>query len=234
MKRVLVNAQITAMISSIEFIFLTVHMIAVWVVGGTDSEMLVLVMVIYMILFMIVSPYSFLMNSSYNKSRIIEHGWINVMKNMTTNNFIFRSVINLGVCKKKMHHNPDPEIFSIEENGGAATSSNSGNHGSADRRCPSSNSLDTTPQKIKTKINRTNRTGNQQDQLRDGEDSSVLNNFNEEEINNDECDQLRRKDTNSKNQILYKNHDKNDLTFKTFVPTNLTETDSSSLKTLYL
>ena len=222
------------MISSIEFIFFTAQVVGISVAGGTNSIFQFLFIVMWLIVFMIVSPYSFLMNTSHNKNRIIEHGWINVMKNMTTNNSIVVSVVNLGVCKKKTHGNPDPEIFSIAENGGAATSSNSGNHASADQRRPSSNSLDTTPQKIKTKINRTNRTGNQQDQLRDGEDSSVLNNFNEEEINNDECDQLRRKDTNSKNQILYKNHDENDLTFKTFVTTNLTETDSSSIKTLYL
>ena len=230
----MVNAQITAMISSIEFIFATVHLITVWVVGGVDSLMLILIEVMYMILFMVVSPYTFLMNSDYNKNRIIEHGWINVMKNMTPNNFIFRSVIDLGVCKKKMHDNPDPEIFSIAENGGAAASSNSGNHGSADQRRPSSNSLDTTRQNIESKLNGANRNKSQQDYQYDSEVSSVLGKVNGEETNNEDCNQVNKRNSNFKNQTMYKNHDESDLTFKTFVATNLTETDSSSLKTLYL
>ena len=151
MRRVLVNAQVTAMISSIEFIFFTAHVVGVSIVGGTNSEIVVLVMVMYMILFLIVSPYSFLMNTSHNKNRIIEHGWINVMKNMTTNNTIFRSAIFLGVCKEKLPENHDIEIFSIEENGRMETSTNYGNDASEDRRHPSSNSLETTTQTLKSK-----------------------------------------------------------------------------------
>ena len=234
MKRVLVNAQITAMISSIEFIFFTVHVVGVSVVGGTNSEMVVLFMVMYMILFMIVSPYSFLMNSSHNKNRIIEHGWTNVMKNMTTNSSIFKSAINLVVCKEKMNGDNGPEIFLIEENGRPTTSSNSENHASADRRRPSHNSLDTNPQKIKSKSNGNNRSKNQQDHQSDSKASSVLGNVNEEEINNDDCDQLNKRNTTCRNQVMYKNQDESDLPFKTFVATNLIETDSSSVKTLYL
>ena len=83
MKRVMVNAQVTAMISFIEVLFFAVYVAGVSVAGGTNSEMVVILLVMYMILYLIVSPYSFLMNTSHNKNRIIEHGWINVIKNMT-------------------------------------------------------------------------------------------------------------------------------------------------------
>ena len=35
-----------------------------------------------MILYFVVLPYAFLMNTRYNKNRILEEGWINVLKNM--------------------------------------------------------------------------------------------------------------------------------------------------------
>ena len=117
MKRVLVNAQVTAMISFIEVLFFAVYVAGVSVAGGTNSEMVVILLVMYMILYLIVSPYSFLMNTSHNKNRIIEHGWINVVKNMTINNSIFKSDIFLGGCKEITNEPPDNEIFSIAGNG---------------------------------------------------------------------------------------------------------------------
>ena len=33
---------------------------------------------------MILLPYAFLMNTSHNKNRIVEYGWINVFKNLIT------------------------------------------------------------------------------------------------------------------------------------------------------
>ena len=38
--------------------------------------------ILFMLLYFVVLPYGFLMNTRYNKNRIIEEGWINVLKNM--------------------------------------------------------------------------------------------------------------------------------------------------------
>ena len=156
------------------------------------------------------------------------------MKNMTTNNTIFRSAIFLGVCKEKLPENHDIEIFSIEENGRMETSTNYGNDASEDRRHPSSNSLETTTQTLKSKLNGTNRNENKQDYQRYRKASFVLGNFNEKEVDSDDFDQLNKRNANSKNQTMSNNQDKSGLTSEKFVATNLTETDSSSIKTLYL
>ena len=44
--------------------------------GGLAEKML------FMLLHFVVLPYAFLMNTRYNKKRIIEEGWMNVLKNM--------------------------------------------------------------------------------------------------------------------------------------------------------
>ena len=36
----------------------------------------------FLVIYMIILPYSFLMNTSHNKNRVIEHGWKNVFKNI--------------------------------------------------------------------------------------------------------------------------------------------------------
>ena len=38
--------------------------------------------ILFMLLYFVVLPYAFLMNTRYNKNRIIEEGWLNVLKNM--------------------------------------------------------------------------------------------------------------------------------------------------------
>ena len=234
MKRFLVNAQVTAMISSIEFIFFTVHVVGVSVAGGTNAGMPLLVMVMYMILFLIISPYSYLMNTSHNKNRIIEHGWINVIKNMTINNSIFRSTIFLVICKDNSHENPDNEIFSIQDNGRMETNSIAEDNASAYQNSPSFTTLDTRLQKIQRRLNGMNRNENQQDYKHYSEASSVLGNVNEEEIDNDNCDQLNKQNTNAKNRIMYKNQDVIDLTLETSTATSLRKTDSISIETIYL
>ena len=92
MRKVLVNAQVTAMISSIESLFVIVHIAGVAIAGKKTAVTILMVMLLYMVLFLIILPYSFLMNTSHNKNRIIEHGWKNVIQNLTVNNSIFRSV----------------------------------------------------------------------------------------------------------------------------------------------
>ena len=44
--------------------------------GGFAQKML------FMLLYFVVLPYAFLTNTRYNKNRIIEEGWLNVLKNM--------------------------------------------------------------------------------------------------------------------------------------------------------
>ena len=48
--------------------------------GGFAEKM------IFMLLHFVVLPYAFLMNTRYNKKRIIEEGWVNVFKNMVISN----------------------------------------------------------------------------------------------------------------------------------------------------
>ena len=91
MRKVLVNAQVTAMISSIESLFVIVHIAGVAIAGKKTAVTILMVMLLYMVLFLIILPYSFLMNTSHNKNRIIEHGWKNIIRNLTVNNSIYRS-----------------------------------------------------------------------------------------------------------------------------------------------
>ena len=113
MRKLLVNAQITAVISSIEMLFFAIHIIGVSAAGGTNSVTPIIVMVMYMILFMIILPYAFLMNTSYNKNRIIENGFVNVIRNMTTNNSILGSNILNACYKDESNENAGNELFVV-------------------------------------------------------------------------------------------------------------------------
>ena len=107
MRRVLVNAQVTAMISFIEFIFFFGHIMGISLAGGTSPEVVIFILVMYLVLYGVIAPYSFLMNTSYNKNRIIEHGWLNVVKNLTTNSSISNLDILLGFCKQRTNNGSD-------------------------------------------------------------------------------------------------------------------------------
>ena len=78
MRKLLVNAQITATISIIEGIINIAYIITVALTVRTSYGTLIYLLILYML----VVPYSFLMNTSHNKERIIEHGWINIVKNI--------------------------------------------------------------------------------------------------------------------------------------------------------
>ena len=78
MRRVLVNAQIKAMVSLIESLMNIGYVIIVAFTVRTSFGTLVIMVSLYMV----VLPYSFLMNTSHNKNRIIEHGWKNVFNNI--------------------------------------------------------------------------------------------------------------------------------------------------------
>ena len=127
MRRVLVNAQVTAMISFIEFVFFFGHVVGVSLAGGTSPEVVIIVLVMYLVLYGVIAPYSFLMNTSHNKNRIVEHGWINIVKNMTTNNSISNSDNLLGFCKLRKNNIASDEVFSIRNHGNKDIDTISGN-----------------------------------------------------------------------------------------------------------
>ena len=74
-----VNAQVTAVTTMMEFSGNSINFIIFLVLGGhgkfTSSAL-------YMLLHFVVLSYAFLMNTRYNKNRIIEYGWLNVVKNI--------------------------------------------------------------------------------------------------------------------------------------------------------
>lgn len=76
-RNVRVNAQVTAVMTMLEFIGGCIFVIIrVSNHGGFISKTL------FMLLHFVVLPYGFLMNTRYNKNRVIEEGWINVLKNI--------------------------------------------------------------------------------------------------------------------------------------------------------
>ena len=74
---------------------------------------IIMVLLLYMILFMVISPYTYLMNTSHNKNRLIDDGWINIIRNISTKSYIFEAFTKLDCCKS--NNNLD-EINEIPEN----------------------------------------------------------------------------------------------------------------------
>ena len=84
-KKVWVNAQVTGTIAFIEMILTVLYVVMIAYYGSSHFTTLLILMVLYDVIL----PYAFLMNTSHNKNRIVELGWKNVLKNM-----IFRSGSN--------------------------------------------------------------------------------------------------------------------------------------------
>ena len=78
MKKVQVNAQVTAVISLFEFLGNISHFFLLAYMKGTTFVSLYHAILLYHV----VLPYSFLMNTSENKNRVIEKGWTNILKNL--------------------------------------------------------------------------------------------------------------------------------------------------------
>ena len=76
-KKVRVNAQVTFLISLLEMIgsFFTIMVVVIF--KTTTFPVIISMMISYLILL----PCAFLMNTSHNKRRVIEHGWKNVLRN---------------------------------------------------------------------------------------------------------------------------------------------------------
>ena len=111
-KKVWVNAQVTGTIAFIEMILTVLYVVMIAYYGSTHFTNLLLVMVLYDIIL----PYAFLMNTSHNKERIVEFGWKNVLKNI-----IFRSGSNsvadiTKVTDKKTYREFEKESKNKETN----------------------------------------------------------------------------------------------------------------------
>ena len=86
-RKLLVNAQVKAMVSLVEMISNAGYVLIIYFTVKTSYITLIQIMMLYMV----VLPYAFLMNTDFNKNRIVEHGWINILKNIIgkPNNSIF-------------------------------------------------------------------------------------------------------------------------------------------------
>ena len=101
-----VNAQVTAVTTMMEFSGNSINFIIFLVLGGhgkfTSSAL-------YMLLHFVVLSYAFLMNTRYNKNRIIEYGWLNVVKNIlmcNKRNVVLCDNNNAGIPnRRKYTHN---------------------------------------------------------------------------------------------------------------------------------
>ena len=78
MKRLNVNAQVTAFSCILELVGNVTFVIHIIITGGPSFSSFVIGQIQYMIAL----PYAFLMNTSHNKNRIVEHGWMNVLRNV--------------------------------------------------------------------------------------------------------------------------------------------------------
>ena len=77
MKRYKVNSQVTALICILEMVGAITFSIHRSFTGPTMDTLLH-----GQFTYFILMPYAFLMNTSHNKNRIVEHGWKNVLRNM--------------------------------------------------------------------------------------------------------------------------------------------------------
>ena len=82
MKKLLVNAQVKAMVSFLETFSNILYVIVVLFTVRTSYTTLLQIMSLYLVLL----PYASLMNTSHNKNRIVEFGWKNVFRNILERN----------------------------------------------------------------------------------------------------------------------------------------------------
>ena len=78
MRRLKINAQISATTSILEFAFNLLFIIIVGYYKGTNHIGLIAAITIYDIIL----PFALLANTSHNKNRVIESGWKNAVKNV--------------------------------------------------------------------------------------------------------------------------------------------------------
>ena len=78
-KKLLVSSQVTAIVTIIELSFNILYVLVVAIIMQKTSFGTVIQA---MVLYFVILPYSFLMNTSYNRNRIVDLGWKNILKNI--------------------------------------------------------------------------------------------------------------------------------------------------------
>ena len=96
MRKLKLNAQVTAMTSIIEA-FGNIIQWSIWIFITKFAGYGTLIQSI--LLYFVILPYVFLMNTSQNKDRVIEIGWLNVLKNAFGNGVRFSAIGNW--CRMK-------------------------------------------------------------------------------------------------------------------------------------
>ena len=113
MKKVRVNAQVKAFVSFIEGFVNILYILIIAFTVRTSLGTLVMQSVTYLIIL----PYISLMNTSYNKDRVIENGWKNVLKNLWVKKSSVRHLNGTPKCtQNKMHVQKQSEIPSKNMN----------------------------------------------------------------------------------------------------------------------
>ena len=78
-KKLIVSSQVTAMVTIIELSYNIIYVLWVAIIMQKTSFGTVIQA---MVLHFVILPYSFLMNTSYNRNRIVDLGWKNILKNI--------------------------------------------------------------------------------------------------------------------------------------------------------
>ena len=78
MRKLVINAQVKAIISLLETVGNIIYIISVWFTVRTSFGTLLQNTALYLVFL----PYASLMNTSHNKERVIEHGWKSVLRNL--------------------------------------------------------------------------------------------------------------------------------------------------------
>ena len=113
MRKVTVNAQVTAIISISEVVG-CFFILVITTITGTKT----VAMFLFRLLEFVVLPYAFLMNTRENKFRIVEEGWSNVFRN-TLNSFHLSAPCNNSTEVIPLGHHaatePESEIYIISK-----------------------------------------------------------------------------------------------------------------------
>lgn len=101
-KKIKVNSQITAMISFLEVAVQIFYFILLgFVIKKTTFGTLITAMMLYLIIL----PYSFLMNTSNNKNRVVEVGWRAIFKNIMRGSLTTKPLANRNPTKSETKNN---------------------------------------------------------------------------------------------------------------------------------
>ena len=87
-----VNSQVTAVITIFEAVFQCINMFVYAIIARRHAGIVTLAPA--MLLYFVILSYAFLMNTRYNKNRVVEEGWKNVLRNVIGCKNVAQSVDN--------------------------------------------------------------------------------------------------------------------------------------------